>query len=442
MPSPRYYPLELDLRDQPVLMVGGGSIAARKLPELLACGARVTLVAPEIAATTRRLLPGLEWLQRAFHSEDVHGRKLVFACTDDAAVNAHVAALCREADIPCNRADAAKTGTFIVPGVVRRGPLTLSVSTSGRVPALTRHLKRKLSALLGEEWGQLAELLAETRGGAGESETRPYDELAQTIRLDGIATARDRLVRARQAAPLRGDSAIHPVLLVGAGPGDPSLLTVGAVEALRDAEVILHDRLASPAVLDTAPSGCLLVPVEKRGHFESHRQDHINQKLIEYARMGKRVVRLKGGDPFVFGRGFEEALALQAAGIPWRVLPGVTSSVAVPALAGIPLTHRGVARSFAVASGMAGSESNPDFPKADTLVLLMALYRLEEIVPALLRAGYAPGTPAAAIQDGSLPEQRLCRTTLGELRAETARLGFDSPALIVIGDVVGLSFHQ
>ncbi|MCD6023238.1 MAG: uroporphyrinogen-III C-methyltransferase [Fibrobacteria bacterium] len=441
MSSPRYYPLELDLRDQPVLMVGGGSIAARKLPELLACGARVTLVAPEVAATTRRLLPGLEWLERTFHSEDIHGRKLVFACTDDAAVNAHIAALCREADIPCNRADAAKTGTFIVPGVVRRGPLTLSVSTSGRMPALTRHVKRKLSALLGEEWGQLAEILAEARDRLAEPEALAYDDLAETLRRDGADAVRSIIGRA-PASSRRNDRTVHPVLLVGAGPGDPSLLTLGAAEALRHAEVILHDRLASPAVLDTAPPGCLLVPVEKRGHFESHRQDHINEKLVEHARAGKRVVRLKGGDPFVFGRGFEEALALEAAGIPWRVLPGVTSSVAVPALAGIPLTHRGVARSFAVASGMAGSESNPDFPKADTLVLLMALYRLEEIVPALLRAGYTPATPAAAIQDGSLPEQRLCRTTLGELRAETARLGFDSPALIVIGEVVNLSRPQ
>jgi uroporphyrin-III C-methyltransferase len=201
---------------------------------------------------------------------------------------------------------------------------------------------------------------------------------------------------------------------------------------------VLHDRLASPAVLESVPPECERIPVEKRGHFESHRQEHINEKLIEQARRGKRVVRLKGGDPFVFGRGFEEAIALEAAGIPWRVIPGVTSSVAVPALAGIPLTHRGVARSFAVASGMAGSDPNLEFPKADTLVLLMALYRLEQIVPALLRAGYAAETPAAAIQDGSLPEQRVCRTTLANLRAETSRLGFDSPALLVIGDVVKL----
>ena len=438
MSSPRYYPLELDLRDQPVLMVGGGSIAARKLPELLACGAKVTLVSPEIAATTQRLLPGLEWLQRAFHSEDIHNRKLVFACTNDTAVNTHIAELCREADIPCNRADAAKTGTFIVPGVIRRGPLTMSVSTSGRMPALTRHLKRKLSTSLGEEWGQLAELLAELRTTFAHPEALPYDDLANTVRIDGTEAAR-RILTHTATESKNENSVIHPVLLVGAGPGDPSLLTLGAAEALRNAEVILHDRLASPAVLETAPAGCTLVPVEKRGHFESSRQEQINEKLIEYARAGKRVVRLKGGDPFVFGRGYEEALALEAAGIPWRVLPGVTSSVAVPALAGIPLTHRGVARSFAVASGMAGGESNPDFPKADTLVLLMALYRLEEIVPALLRAGYTPSTPAAAIQDGSLAEQRMCRTTLGELRAETARLGFDSPALIVIGDVVGLS---
>jgi uroporphyrin-III C-methyltransferase len=192
-------------------------------------------------------------------------------------------------------------------------------------------------------------------------------------------------------------------------------------------------------VLEMVPPDCVRVPVEKRGHFESLRQEHINAHLVEYARTGKRVVRLKGGDPFVFGRGYEEALALEAAGIPWRVLPGVTSSVAVPALAGIPLTHRGTARSFAVASGVAGHDVNPEFPKADTLVLLMSLYRLEEIVPILLRAGYTPETPAAAIQDGSMPEQRVLRATLATLREETAKAGFDSPTLVVIGDVVALN---
>src|SRR5690606_38640433 len=232
---------------------------------------------------------------------------------------------------------------------------------------------------------------------------------------------------------------ISPVLLVGAGPGDPSLLTLGAAEALENAEVVLYDRLASQAVLEMVPPACVRVPVEKRGHFESLRQERINALLIEHARSGKRVVRLKGGDPFVFGRGYEEALALEAAGLPWRVLPGISSSVAVPALAGIPLTHRGTARSFAVASGVAGHDVNHDFPKADTLVLLMSLFRLEEIVPILLAKGYAPETPAAAIQDGSLPEQRVLRATLATLREETAKAGFDSPTLVVVGDVVKLN---
>jgi uroporphyrin-III C-methyltransferase/precorrin-2 dehydrogenase/sirohydrochlorin ferrochelatase len=439
MSSPRYYPLEIDLHDQPVLMVGGGSVAARKLPELLACGARVTLVAPELSEATRRLAPGLEWHARAFHADDVIGNKLVFACTDATEINAEIAEACRALDIPCNRADRAKDGTFIVPGVIRRGGVTVSVSTSGQVPALTRHLKRRLSSVLGEEWGGLVEILAAVRDRLESPDALPYDSLAATVRDDGIEAARKLLNDPAGTTHASSVRMIHPVLLVGAGPGDPSLLTLGAAEALRHAEVVLYDRLASQAVLEMVPSDCVRVPVEKRGHFESLRQEHINAHLIEYARTGKRVVRLKGGDPFVFGRGYEEALALEAEGIPWRVLPGISSSIAVPALAGIPLTHRGTARSFAVASGVAGHDVNQDFPKADTLVLLMSLFRLEEIVPVLLGKGYAPSTPAAAIQDGSLPEQRVLRATLATLREETAKAGFDSPTLVVIGDVVGLN---
>ncbi len=457
MSSPRFYPLEIDLHDQPVLMVGGGGVAARKLPELLACGARVTLVSPTLGAATRRLAPGLAWHERTFEPSDVEGRKLVFACTNEPAVNAAVAEACHAQGIPCNRADRAKEGTFIVPGVIRRGGVTVSVSTSGQVPALTRHLKRKLSSALGDEWGGLAEILAvvrERQGFKGPSDALPYEALAARVREQGVEAARrmaDEIVAGNRGAdapsgpaptknPVGGTHAspLQPVLLVGAGPGDPSLLTLGAAEALRHAEVVLYDRLASQAVLEMVPPACVRVPVEKRGHFESLRQDGINALLIEHARSGKRVVRLKGGDPFVFGRGYEEALALEAAGLPWRVLPGISSSVAVPALAGIPLTHRGTARSFAVASGVAGHDVNQDFPKADTLVLLMSLFRLEEIVPILLAKGYAPGTPAAAIQDGSMPDQRVLRATLATLREETAKAGFDSPTLVVIGEVVGL----
>ncbi len=436
--SLRYYPVELDLRGRPVLMVGGGSVASRKLPELIACGAQVTLVSPEISTGVRRILPGLTWHARVFEAGDVKGQMLAFACTNDPAVNSAVSGAAKVEGIPCNRADAASEGSFIVPGVVRREGVTLSISTSAQVPALTRHLKRKLSNLLGPEWGELAEILAAARNRLPAPDAIPFELLAETLRTQGPDAARTLLENPDTPA---ASTTVHPVLLVGAGPGSPSLLTVGATEALRDADVVLYDRLASQAVLEAVSPTCLRIPVEKRGHGDSMRQEHINEELIRQARTGKRVVRLKGGDPFVFGRGYEEALALEEAGLPWRVLPGITSSVAVPALAGIPLTHRGVARSFAVASGVAGHEVNTAFPKADTLVLLMALYRLEEIVPHLIRAGYAPETPAAAIQHGSLPEQRVVRATLATLRDEAARHGFESPTLIVVGDVVGLGDH-
>ncbi len=425
-------------------MVGGGKLAARKLPELLACGAKVTVIAPELSPVTKRLLPGLHWQEREFRPEDVQGYRLVFACADTPTVNTAVSEACKTRSIPCNRADAADRGDFIVPGLIRRGEVTVSISTGGQAPSLTKHLKRKLSAALGEEWGALAALVAQARSVADAEALNalPYDELAEAMRRGNSKTVRDILPPIpgwNPPSPVSSVSAIAPVLLIGTGPGDRSLLTVAAAEALKNAEVAVHDRLVDSGILSLLPESCRRISAEKRGHFESKRQEHINALLIEQARAGKRVVRLKGGDPFVFGRGFEEALALEAAAIPWRVLPGLSSATAVPALAGIPLTHRGTARSFAVASGMADGKANSTFPKADTLVLLMALFRLEEIIPALIRSGYAPETPAAAIQGGGLPDQRICRSTLKKLHEDTAKQGFDSPTLIVVGEVVGLS---
>ncbi len=463
----RYYPIELDVENQPILMVGGGQIAARKLPELLACGALITLIAPMIDPALQHLISAIHWENRLFREDDIHDFRLVFACTPDVNINTQISTICQSKGIPCNRADKALQGSFIVPGVVRRKALTLSISTSSEVPVLTRHLKRKLSGLFGNEWGELVTLLSEIRvQGVSGSENSPppskgaqglshqdwgrisMDTLAEILRTDGFEAARQHLHRmvtptalpnalGRQL-PLPPIHPIFPVLLVGAGPGDRSLLTMGAAEAIEKADVILHDRLVAPDILQLASKNSWLVPAEKRGHFASSRQEHINAQMIEYAQTGKHVVRLKGGDPFIFGRGFEEALALEKAGIPWRILPGVSSSTAIPALAGIPLTHRGVARNFAVVSGMTDAGTHLTFPKVDTLVLLMSLFRLEEVIPALLSSGYAPQTPAAAIQNGGRPEQRICRTTLEKLGEETAKQGFDSPTLVVVGQVVAL----
>ncbi len=432
-----YYPLELELRGRSVLLVGGGKVAARKLPELLACGASITMVAPVLTPAARRLLPSLDWQRREFRAQDVEGRHLVFACTDRPAVNAAVAKACRARGIPCNRADAADRGDFIVPGVIRRGDVTLAISTGGRAPGVTRHLKRKLGAVVGPEWDAVANWVASLRKKSGLTQALPYDRLAAAARAGGELPVRDapgvKNVRGARKRPQ------PPVMLLGAGFGTRSTLTLEGAEALRAAEVVIHDRLVSDDILALIPDRCLRLAAEKRGHFESQRQSHINALMLRHARAGRRVVRLKGGDPFIFGRGWEEVLALEAAGIPWRVLPGVSAASGVPAVAGIPLTHRGVARSFAVASGMAYEGTVKRFPKADTLVLLMALFRWPEILPALRRAGYKLSTPAAAIEHGGLPEQRVCRSTLGRLHADTAHLGFDSPTLIVIGEVVGLA---
>jgi uroporphyrin-III C-methyltransferase / precorrin-2 dehydrogenase / sirohydrochlorin ferrochelatase len=464
------YPLSVDLHGKPVLVAGGGSVAARKMAELIRCGAEITLVAPEVSPALDRLIPAIRLERRPFRPGDEQGKYLVFACTDDPAVNRDIAALCRKANVLCNVADAAEAGSFHVPGVIRQGNVTVTIGTGGAAPGLTRHLKRVLAEALGPETAEAAALVGDFRarlrvqgipGAAAILESLPYRALLEALRNGDRPRAESLLADAAQAQSgepgattgpesandlgkepadrLVGPPVLPGVDLVGAGPGHPGLLTLLAADILRRAEVIIHDRLIPEEVLQLAPSGCRLIPAGKRGHFESARQDEIEARLVEQALAGRRVVRLKGGDPFVYGRGWEEVLALQAMGIPWRVIPGVSSATAGPTWAGIPLTHRGVARSFAVMSGMAYSQTNTEIPKADTVVLLMGLQRLADIVPAFLAQGWDAATPAAAIQNATLPDQRVCASTLGGIREETSRRGFDSPTLLVIGRVAGLA---
>jgi uroporphyrin-III C-methyltransferase / precorrin-2 dehydrogenase / sirohydrochlorin ferrochelatase len=455
--KPSLYPIALNLFHESVLVVGGGRLAARKLPELVRSGAQITVIAPEIHDSVRRLDTSLHLLERTFEAGDEAGYRLVFTLTDNPEVNALVSDRCRQQGILCNRADEASQGDFQVPGVIRRGSVTLTVSTGGSVPGLTRLLKRRLETLFGAELPLLVEVLGEWRSRHRMAEpgipTRekmeklPYAELMAAALL-----GRPDLEKALEQAwkklssglesPLP-ESSIHPpikhaVALVGAGPGHPDLITVMAADYLRKAEIILHDRLIPPELLALANATCLCIPVEKRGHQESMRQEHINALLIEYASQGKRVVRLKGGDPFVFGRGYEEILALEVVGLPWVVIPGLSAATAVPGWTGIPLTHRGIARSFAVMTGMAYDAPEVEIPKADTLVLLMGLHRLPLIVAAFLKQGYSPETPAVAIEKGTRADQRLCRATLTTLSAKAAAAGFDSPTLVIIGEVAGL----
>ncbi len=388
------YPLLLDVTGRRVLVVGGGTVGARRAARLAEAGADVVVVAPEAGP----MPDGVEVQRRPFESQDVVDAWLVVACTSDPAVNEAVAAAAEGRRIFCIRADAAAGGTARVPAVLRRDGITVAVN-----------------------------------GG---------DDPARAVALrDAISLALDEgLLPARPSRP----AARGTVTLVGGGPGDPDLITVRGRRLVAAADVVVVDRLAPRELLDELPAHVEVVDCGKSAHRHNLSQAEINEVLVARARAGKRVVRLKGGDPFIFGRGGEEWLACVDAGIPVTVVPGVTSALAAPAIAGIPLTHRGVSSDFTVISGHLdpgrSPESGIDWPglaaSSGTLVLLMAMDRLGLIVEELIRHGRAPATPAAVVYRASLAAQQVIRAPLVDLAGEAERAGVGAPAVVVIGAVV------
>ena len=389
------FPLLLDLAGRRVLVVGGGQIATRRAERLVESGAVVEVVAPQVSDRLRASAARVS--ARPFEAEDVDGCWLVLACTDDAVVNASVAAAAADRRIFCIRADAAGGGTARTPAVTRRDGVTIAVS-GGDDPRRAIALRDAITAAL--DLGELP-------------------------------------LRAHRPA------AAGSVALVGGGPGDPELITVRGRRLVASADVVVVDRLAPRALLDELPREVEVIDCGKSAHRHNLTQDEINAVLIDRARAGKRVVRLKGGDPFVFGRGGEEWLACLAAGVPVTVVPGVSSALAAPVVAGIPLTHRGLAADFTVVSGHLDPGRPPDagldwavLAKASTLVLLMGIERLELIVKSLVSHGRDPDTPAAVIERATLDEQRIVRAPLSRLAEEATAQGVAPPAVIVVGDVV------
>jgi uroporphyrin-III C-methyltransferase/precorrin-2 dehydrogenase/sirohydrochlorin ferrochelatase len=391
------FPLLLDLAGRRVLVVGGGQIATRRAERLVETGAVVDVVAPEVSERLHELAVRVS--ARPFEARDVEGAWLVLACTDVPAVNAAVAAAAAECQIFCIRADAAGGGTARTPAVARRDGVTVAVS-GGDDPRRAMALRDAITAALD----------------LGELPHRPH----------------------------RGDAA-GSVALVGGGPGDPELITVRGRRLVASADVVVVDRLAPRALLDELPSGVEVIDCGKSAHRQNLTQDEINAVLIDRARAGKRVVRLKGGDPFVFGRGGEEWQACLAAGVPVTVVPGVSSALAAPVAAGIPLTHRGLAADFTVVSGHLDPGRPADtgldwaaLARASTLVLLMAVERLELIVTALVAHGRDPDTPAAVIERATLSGQRVVRAPLCRLADEVRAREVSPPAVIVVGQVVSV----
>ena len=390
------YPLALRLHDRRVLVVGGGAVATRRVPALLAAGARVEIVAPEL---TPALLGYVDagratWSARRFEPGDVDGAWLVQVAVDDPAAARQVSLAAEQRRVFCVRADDREAATAWTPAVTRHGPVTVAVT-------------------------------------------------------DGGDRRRAMAVRDLVAAALESEPPAEPehrgVALVGAGPGDPELITVKGRRLLAAADVVVVDHLAPGLLLGELRPEVELVDAAKIPYGPQKAQEEINRILVERAREGKFVVRLKGGDPFVFGRGGEEAIACAAAGVPVLVVPGVTSSIAAPALAGIPVTHRGVAHEFTVVSGHVAPD-NPaslvDWPALGrlrgTIVVLMGLKNLPLIAERLIAEGRAASTPVAVVQEGSTDHQRTLRSTLAEVAADTAAAGLRSPAVVVVGEVVAV----
>jgi len=476
-----FYPVFLDLRGRRAVVIGGGAVAEQKVRGLLAAGAHVTVVSPDmspgLADLARR--SAIELRRRRYHDHDLAGAWLAIAATDDRAVNEAVYAEAERLGVPLNAVDDLEHCSFIAPAIHREGDITVAVSTGGKSPALAVRLRQRIARLVGRVEARLCELLGELRPDLAE---RVPDARARTalwyaivdsdviefVRRGDIDGARGRIEElisevgpvesrlkprlgpaAEAAVPVYGqsraasslaDSETGTVYLVGAGPGDPGLITTRGLELLRSADVVVYDRLVSPALVAEAPASAERVFVGKHPNDTATRQQDINALLVDRARRGRTVIRLKGGDSFVFGRGAEECEALRAAGVPFQVIPGVTSATAVPAAAGIPVTHRRVASAFAVVAGHeCEGRSDLDWDalaRVPTLVVLMGLSALPDIVARLRAQGMAPDTPAAVIASGTLPEQRTVVGTLADIADLAAAAALAPPAIVVIGEVV------
>jgi len=443
------YPVSLELGGRRCVVIGAGSTAEDKITGLLDAGGAVTVVGSPVTEGIRRLAAEaqLDLVERPYADGDLEGAFLAIAATDDSRVNGEIFSEAERRGVLLNAVDDIEHCHFSVPAVVRREDFVLAVSSGGKAPALAKRLRMRLADQFGPEYGTLVNLLGEARAETIAGREGDFASWARRWQaaLDHDLVGLVRRGRAHEAKrivvdALRGATTIPHgrVSIVGAGPGDPGLLTVRGREALSGADVVVYDRLVPAELID----GTEAIYVGKRAGDHAVPQPEINKLLVDLARSGKRVVRLKGGDPFVFGRGGEEAEALAAEGIEFEVVPGPSSAIAALAYAGIPVTDRRFASSVAVVAGHCSLEEPVDWralaTAVDTIVVLMGLGNLAHIVDELTAGGRLPSTPAAVIQDGTLPSQLVVDSDLGHLRHAVAAAGIGSPAIMVIGDVVQL----
>jgi uroporphyrin-III C-methyltransferase/precorrin-2 dehydrogenase/sirohydrochlorin ferrochelatase len=469
MQMPFRYPIALELSGRRCVVVGGGEVGEHKARSLVNAGGTVVVIAENFTQGLEDIarLGEVKLVRKSYSYGDLEGAFLAIAATEDKGVNAEIFKEAEERQVLLNAVDDNEHCHFAVPSIVRRGDFLLAISTGGKAPALAKRLRISLGKEFGTEYGDLVELLGEVRQEALAQREVEFDTWARwwQVALDqdllslvregriGLArqvvrraltqgkaspdlTAAERLNGARTRKPSERGPAAR-VWIVGAGPGDPGLIPVRAREALDGADVVVYDRLVHPSLIQ----GKDAIYVGKESSDHPVPQAEINALLIRLAREGKRVVRLKGGDPFVFGRGSEEAEALAEAGITFEVIPAPTSAIAALAYAGIPVTDRRFSSSVAFVTGHC-ARGEVDWKRlataVDTIVVLMGLSSLPEIAGGLAEGGLDPATPGAIVENGTLPSQRVVIAPLSDLASAAAEAGIKSPAVIVIGEVVRL----
>lgn len=450
----KVYPLFADLAGRPVLVVGGGAVGERKAAALLDAGATVTVGALAFTPALRAWIASgrVMALEGAFEASWLDGHWLVIAATGQTLLNRRIASLAAQRRIFTNVVDDAALSSFHVPAVVDRAPLTVAISSGGDAPMLARLVRERLEVLLEPALGPLAALAARLRGRIrarlpeASVRRRFYEQMFAGPVLPLLRRGQSAEAEAEAERALGGAIASREgsVVLVGAGPGDPGLLTLAGLRALNEADVILHDRLVSAEVLSLARRDATRIEVGKEAGNHHATQERIHELMLEHARAGRRVVRLKGGDPFVFGRGGEELECLRAHGIPYEVVPGVTAALACAAYAGVPLTHRDHAQSVRLLTAHCrGEHDTLDWPalaqERQTLAVYMGVSELGTLQERLLAHGRAPGTPFALVENGSRPEQRVVTGTLGRLADLAAVHEVRSPALLILGEVAALA---
>ena len=451
-------PIFLKLTDKSCLVVGGGSVAERKVRLLQRTAASITVIAPSVTESLQAQIDQglIAHLPEQYSDGVVAGYWLIIAATDDELLNHRIAADADAAGRFCNVVDDNAASSFILPAIVDRSPVVVAIGTEGNAPVLAQQLKNRIEAWIPARIGELAEQAGRWRQLVKKRFTSVRDRrrfwqrffqgpIAEHL-LAGRQGAAEKAMRAELVGKIQTDKKSQgEAWIVGAGPGDPGLVTLRGQQLISRADVVLYDRLVSKPVLDFARKEAELIPVGKRAGSQEMLQAEINKLLVKLVREGNRVCRLKGGDPFVFGRGGEEALSLARAGLPFQIVPGISAALGCAAYAGIPLTLRGVSGSVTLATAKLANDLGPDWPQllqsGHTLALYMGVASIADVKKQLLHGGVSPDLPVAIVENGTTSRQRTIISSAAAVEDDARKANIVSPAMIFIGKAVGQAEH-